>query len=325
MICLIYGNQGPTVKSQIKKIGESFLNGERPDELNFIKLDGNNFLVQDAVDECQYVALGYEKKVVSLENCYFLLKPKPKNKIDSDQDYETLLDFVSKGGVDDSLFILSVTSSSVDDKSVLFKAIKEKGKVVEITDPDEKGWNEYVRTYLQKKEITIDRDAIMELANRTDGDVGLFKNSVQVLTLYTDHIHYNDVIKMVPRPLEDNTFLIFNLLLDGKNAEAISLYKDLKINGARPETLISQLANQFRLLSQVAYLVRKRVPKDDIADELKIKSGRVFILSKLAYSISENTLHKTLDELYQLDYDIKSGQVDRNYAFELFLLKFKTQ
>ena len=71
--------------------------------------------------------------------------------------------------------------------------------------------------------------------------------------------------------------------------------------------------------------MRKRVPKDDIADELKIKSGRVFILSKLAYSISENTLHKTLDELYQLDYDIKSGQVDRNYAFELFLLKFKTQ
>ena len=98
MIYFIYGNQSPTVKSQIKKIGESFLGEDKPDDLNFIKLDGNNFLVQDAVDECQYVALGYEKKVVSLENCYFLLKPKPRNKIDSDQDFDELLNFIRQNG-----------------------------------------------------------------------------------------------------------------------------------------------------------------------------------------------------------------------------------
>ena len=325
MIYFIYGNQGPTVKSQIKKIGTAFLDGEKPDDLNFIKLDGNNFLVQDAVDECQYVALGYEKKVVSLENCYFLLKPKPKNKIDSDQDYDELLSFINKGGLEESLFILSVTSSEIDDKSVIFKALKEHAKIVQITDPDEKGWNEYVRAYVDKKGIVIDKDALMELANRTDGDVGLFINAMQTLTLYTDHIRYKDVTKMVARPLEDNTFLIFNLLLDGNNTEAVKLLKDLKITGARPETLIGQLANQFRLLNEISYLVKKRMSAEDIASELKIKPGRVYILSKLVYRISDSTIHKTLNDLYQLDLDIKSGQVDRYYAFEMFLLKFKAQ
>ena len=81
MIYFIYGNQGPTIKSQIRKIGEGFLGEEKPDELNFIKLDGHNVLVQDAIDECKYVALGYEKKVVSLENCYFLLAKKEKIKM----------------------------------------------------------------------------------------------------------------------------------------------------------------------------------------------------------------------------------------------------
>lgn len=325
MIYFIYGNQGPTVKSQIKKIGTVFLDGEKPDDLNFIKLDGNNFLVQDAVDECQYVALGYEKKVVSLENCYFLLKPKPKNKIDADQDYDELLSFINKGGLEESLFILSVTSSEIDDKSAIFKALKEHAKIVQITDPDEKGWNEYVRAYVDKKGIVIDRDALMELANRTDGDVGLFINAMQTLTLYTDHIRYKDVTKMVARPLEDNTFLIFNLLLDGNNTEAVKLLKDLKITGARPETLISQLANQFRLLNEISYLVKKRMSMEDIASELKIKPGRVYILSKLVYRISDSTIHNTLNDLYQLDLDIKSGQVDRYYAFEMFLLKFKAQ
>ena len=325
MIYFIYGNQGPTVKSQIKKIGESFLDGEKADELNFIKLDGNNFLVQDAVDECQYVALGYEKKVVSLENCYFLLKPKPRNKIDSDQDYDELLNYITSGGSEETLLILSVTSSSIDEKSQIIQAIKEKAKVIQITDPDEKGWNEYVRTYTEKKGIKIDRDALMELASRTDGDVGRFVNSINALTLYTDHIHYKDVTLLVTKPLEDNTFLIFNLLIDGKNVEAVRLFKDLRVANVEPVTLIGQLANQFRLLNQVSYLVKKRMSADDIAKELKIKPGRVYILSKLTYRISESTIHQTLDDLYQLDLDIKSGQVDRHYAFEMFLLKFKAQ
>ena len=326
MIYLIYGNQGPTIKSQIRKISEAFLNGERPDELNFIKLDGHNFLVQDAVDECKYVALGYDKKVVSLENCYFLLKPKPRNKIEADQDYDVLLKYINNESQDpDACFILAVASSSIDEKNQIFKALKEKAKIVQIVDPDEKGWNEYVKAYLQRHNIVIDKDAVQELADRTNGDVGLFQNSVQILTLYTDHIRYKDVTLMVAKPLEDNAFLIFNLLLDNKNAEAVELFRDLKVKNIEPVTLIGQLANQFRLLNQVMYLCKKRLSKEEIASELNIKPGRVYILSRSISIISESTIRKTLDELYQLDLDIKSGLVDRHYAFEMFLLKFKTQ
>ncbi len=325
MIYFIYGNQSPTVKSQIKKVSKEFLAGEVPDEFNFIKLDGHNVLVQDAIDECKYVSLGYEKKVVSLENCYFLLKPKPKNKIDSDQDFDALLDFINAPAMEETLFIVSVCSSSIDEKSSIVKALKEKGKVIQIVDPDEKGWNEYVKAYLAKKEVVIDKDAIIELADRTSGDVGLLINATKVLTLYTDHIRYKDVCLMVAKPLEDNAFLLFNLLLEGKNAEAVKLLKDLKILNVEPVTLIGQLANQFRLLNEISYLNKKRYSKEDIAKELNIKPGRVYILSKFLFNISESYIHQTLDTLYQLDFDIKSGLVDRYYAFELFLLKFKAQ
>ena len=196
---------------------------------------------------------------------------------------------------------------------------------MQIADLDEKDWNEYVKTYLSKHNIVIDRDAVEELAVRTAGDVGLFKNSVQVLTLYTDHIRYKDVILMVNKPLDENAFLIFNLLIDKRNAEAVALFRDLKVQNVQVATLISQLGNQFRLLSQISYLSRKRMSKDEIASELKIKPGRVYVLSKLLPLISDKTIKDTLDTLYQLDLDIKSGLVDRNYGFELFLLKFKTQ
>ncbi len=326
MIYLIYGNQGPSIKSKIRKTCEAFLGQEKPDELNYIKLDGHNSVVQDAVDECKYVALGYEKKVVSLENCYFLLKPKPRNKIESDQNYDELLDYVTNNYQDnDACLILSVCSSSIDEKGALYKAIKEHANILQIVDPDEKGWNEYVKAYLNKHEVVIDRDAMMELAARTENDVGLFQNYVEILSLYTDHVRYKDVILMVNKPLEDNAFLIFNLLIDKRNAEAVNLFRDLLVKGFQPITLVNQLAGQFRLLSEVSYLARKRMSKDDIASELKIKPGRVYILSKHLATVSDSAIKRALEDLYQLDFDIKSGQIDRNYGFELFLLKFQTQ
>ena len=325
MIYLIYGNQSPTIKNQIKKITKAFLGEESIDDFNFVKLDGHNVLVQDAVDECRYVSLGYEKKVVSLENCYFLLKPKPKNKIDQDQDYDYLKKYISESFNDEeSTFIMSITSANIDEKNQIFNLVKEKGKLIEIADPDEKSFLEYVKSYCIKYKINIDRDAISELASRTDGDVALFQNSIEKLTLYTDHIRYKDVVLMVTRKLEDNAFLLSNYLIEGRNVEAISLYKDLRVSNVEPVTLISQLANQFRLLNEVRFLLRvKRLSQEEAAKELKVKPGRVYVLSKFLSLISEKAILRALDDLYELDYNIKSGQVDRYYAFELFLLKFK--
>lgn len=325
MIYFIYGNQSPTIKSQIKKITKTFLGDMDIDEFNFVKLDGHNVLVQDAVDECRYVSLGYDKKVVSLENCYFLLKPKPKNKIESDQDYKVLKEYLANDYQnEEAALILSVVSSELDEKSELFSLLKEKGKVIQIADPDEKGFLEYINTYCTKYNIRIDKDALRELAARTDGDVALFKNTIEKLTLYTDHIRYDDVTKMVTRKLEDNAFLIQNLLIEDRKVEAVALFNDLRVYNVEPVTLISQLANQFRLLNEIRYLLRiKRLTPDEVAKELKIKPGRVFAISKSLSLISEKAVVNTIENLYNLDLEIKSGQVDRFYAFEMFLLKFK--
>ena len=63
--------------------------------------------------------------------------------------------------------------------------------------------------------------------------------------------------------------------------------------------------------------------EEEIAKELNIKPGRAYILRKNTSLISEKAIHRTLNELFELDLQIKSGLVDRFYAFELFLINFK--
>ena len=325
MIHLVYSNQSSEIKKVVKGIAKQSL-PER-DDMNFVRYDGNNTLIQEIIDDANYVPLGYDKKVVAVDNCYFLMKPKPRNKIEADQDYKALISYIKNPNPDCDL-ILTVPTAEVDKNGELFKLIEANAKVTFMGDPTIKEWNDYVRKIVndsieKNPGSKMDSDALMELIDRTAGDIPLLKNSIIKLFLYTKHVRYEDVLLLVTRPLEDNTFQLFNYLLDGENEKAIGLFRDLQVSNVEPVTLISMLGNQFRLLNQVVFLSKQSKTNDEIAEELKIKPIRVQILKKKTFNMSEKAIHKTLDDLFNLDLQIKSGLVDRFYAFELFLINFK--
>ena len=61
MIYLIYGNQTPSIKSRVKKIIKENL--PENDEMNLVKFDASNVLIQEWIDEANYVPLGYDQKI----------------------------------------------------------------------------------------------------------------------------------------------------------------------------------------------------------------------------------------------------------------------
>ena len=326
MIYLIYGNQTSLIKSYIKKIAKEAL--PEQDEMNFVKFDGANTLIQECVDEANYVPLGYDNKVVAVENCYFLQKKKPRNKIESDQDYNALIEYLRHPN-EMCEFILCIGTNDIDKNNESVKILFNSGKVIEVKDPDQQSWNQYVKDKIssllsKNPSFRIDRDALEELTLRTAGDIPLFKNSVSKLFLYTDHVTFEDVDTLVTRPLDDNVYQIFNHLLNNKNDLAIRIFRDLKVSNVEPVTLVSTLATQFRRYNQVAFLSKKGLSNEEIAKEIGIKPIQVQILKRSTFAMSEKAIHKTLDDLFNLDLQIKSGQVnDRYYAFELFLINFQ--
>lgn len=322
MIYFIYGNQNIRIKSQTKAIVKKDL--PETDEMNYVRFDGNLTVVQECLDEACSLPLGYDFKVVILENCYFLSKERVKNKIESDQDYDALVKYIENPNPQCDL-ILTLASGEIDTKHKVYKAlVANNATIIPIKEPTAQEWNEVVKKYCAEKlGVKIDYDAIKELTIRTNGDYGLLSNSGKKLALYTDHVTLQDVVLMVARPLEDNSFQMFNYLLNGQNSKAIGLYRDLKVSNTNPITLTGMLANQFRLLDQVFYLASQKYTVDDTAKELGIKPIRVTIMSKFYRKIKPQRIREILEELFVLDKNIKSGQVDRDYAFELFLINFR--
>ena len=324
MIYLISGKQNIRLKSQMKSIVKKSI-GEI-DALNFVKHDATLITVQEIVDDANNLPLGYDHKAVIVDNPYFLLKEKGKNKIESDQNYQELIDYVNHPDEScDLIFLVNTSESDVDKKSEIYQAIEKNGQIVILDEPKDNQWFDVVAHYFKGKwpDTKIDNDAVNELARRTEGDYASLYNNGSKLALYTDHIRYEDVTLMVTRPLEENAFLLFNYLLDGKNIEAVNLYRDLKNSNTRPETLIPMIANQFRLLNRVSYLAKRGYQNEEIASELAINPIRAKILRKNSMTISQKRINQTLEDLYQLDLQIKSGLLDRNYSFELFLINFR--
>lgn len=326
MLYIVYGGQSANVKQLIKSIVKKSL-GET-DEMNYIRFSYNDTEIFEVLDECSYVPLGYEKKTVVYEDFSLLVKTDKKTK-ESDA-YKALLSYLKAPNEQVDL-ILSIVADKIDEKSEIYKivkdnAIRDEGGVKTPPLPNEAEWKDIVYRYIvNKQNVEIDRDALIELANRTYRDIDLLKNNGRKLALYTNHITHKDVVMMVERPLEDNVFQIFNALLEGKNGVALRIYRDLRVKGAEPVSLVTTLANQFRMFSMVSYLTRNNYTVRGISEELNINEIRAKILSRQVYNMKESAIKRTFDELYNLDFQIKSGQVDRFYAFELFLANFKVR
>ena len=324
MIYLISGKQNIRLRSQMKSIIKKSL--QEIDPINFVKHDATQTLVQDIVDDAVCLPLGYDRKAVAVDCCYFLLKGRSKVKVEGEQDFEKLIKYLNNPEPStDLIFLVNTSENDIDTNNPVYQAIKENGKVITIDEPDPSQWKLVVAHFFKEHwpNVTIDSDAIDEFAKRTEGDYASLGNNGNKLALYTDHITYDAVTLMVIRPLDKTAYLLVNYLIDGHNMDAVILYRDLKKNKAEPVKLINMMADHFRLQSRVSYLVRRGYKDEEIANELNIKPTRAAVLRKKSRLISQKRLQQVLEDLYQLDLQIKSGLVDRFYAFELFLINFK--
>ncbi len=319
MLYLLFGPQGMILEKQCKKIIKDNL--EVIDDFHVIKFMADEVTIQDIVFEADQTSLTGERKAIIVYHPYFLSSSKTKEKIESLQDYKVLMEYLeSPNTFTDLIFVLE--ADKLNERSEIVKLLKVKAKVIEAKEITKDEWPRFIQQYFQKLNVSIDPDATSELAVRVEGDAMRFVNEAKKLALYTDHITYDDIQTMVARPLEENAFLIYDCLLKKDKSKAISIYRDLLVEGSEPVQLVGMLANQFRLLSEVSYLSTQYSSNNEIARILGVHEYRVKLSRDHLRRITYKKILKKIDELYQLDLDIKSGVVDRFFAFEMFLIRF---
>ncbi|MCQ2742925.1 MAG: DNA polymerase III subunit delta [Bacilli bacterium] len=322
MIYLFSSPQAKMCQMAVSK----FINADYPqrDEFNYVSFDMGVTDLRTLAEECQMLPLGYDKKCILAENCWFLEKTTGKKEFAKSDKPEFLLEYLNNPDPSIDLYLL-VYSDSLDEKSEMFKAIERNGQLKHVNQLTPDQWLQWIDAQFKKKGKGIDADALKEFFARTGDDLASIINESNKLICFSngEKVTLPMVAEMVPPKLEDDSFRMINALMRGDNESAMRIYKDLKIHSIDEVRLINMLASQFRYLDEVRFLDAKGLRSDQIAKELGGSPYRVTMALKNLRNMTESSLIQTMEDLYKYESAILSGEMDAELAFTLFLANYE--
>ena len=312
-IYLIYGLEDYLINKELKKIIDE--NNIIEDNITKYNLDIENVI--NAIEEASIVSMFDSKKIVICEGCSFLTGD---NKKEINHDIDSLIKYINNPFTDVYLVFI-VRKEKLDDRKKIVKELKKNSTVIECNKILSHNLNNYLRNYINENGYNIQNDALSLLIEKSSSNLSNLINECNKIFLYKEddkNITAIDVDNLVFKNIEDNIFELINAILEKNKEKIINIYNDLLLKGEEPIKLIVMIANQFRLILQVKLMIKNGYKEKDMASIINEHPYRVKLATQTSFTI--NQLIKYLRQLQKLDFKIKSGEIDKNFGLEMFLL-----
>lgn len=316
MLYLYAANEYALIEKAIKKLVDSLL--ETPNAFNLVRYDLRQTPFTDILEDASSFSFESAKRVLLLDHATFLTTVTEKS-INKDIPEQALNALLNLG--DDVHVIFIARSSQINKKDKLVKLIENNGKITIEKDIDKNDWQRFIYAFFDRQNIGIDRDAVAELISRVTS-LGAFLQEAEKLAIYGERVTLSLVEELVTPLLEENSFALVNAFIAGDKEKTLRIWQDFRIQNQEPVAFIAQVGNQFRVYAQIYIYHEMGLTNDEVAARLTIHPYRVKLAMDLRRRTSLNQIFDILVALSKLDYDIKSGQIDRFYGFEMFLLNY---
>lgn len=136
-----------------------------------------------------------------------------------------------------------------------------------------------------------------------------------------NEITKEDVLLILPQSVEEGIFKLIDYAISGKKDQALLMLNQFYLEGESPFGIFSLLLRQIRMLLMVKIYTSRGLAVKAVAAEMKLAP---FIVNK----VLKNGKHYPIDNLWEvmiigadLDAQMKLGEIDQNFALELFLMK----
>lgn len=305
---LIYGNDYGLIKREIDKITNGIT-----DVVKYDLLVSN---VSDVIEEASCMSLFGDKKVVIGENALFLTGT--NTSVNHDIDY--LTSYVNAEN-HDNIVILTVVQDKLDERKKIVKLLKKNVTVIHKETIDEKDLPKFVIKEFLNNGYKIDYKTASYFVDYVGKNVDILLSEINKMIVYKDtdkEIFIEDILNISSKGFNDNVFDLSDAIMKKDFKKIFSCYNDLMFLKEEPIKIIALLASQFTLVYQSKLLSKEGFMSKDIASTLKVHPYRVKLALETNYPDFE--LKDILKKLHNLDYEIKTGKVDKIVGLENFLL-----
>ena len=306
-------------KDILKKIGYD------PSDLNYSYFDMKEASYDEV--ELDLVSLPFfaDEKIVILDHLLDVTTAKKRNLTDEDlKQFETYLENPSE-----STRLVIFAEGKLDSKRRLVKLLKRDAQIIEATTPKEQEVKRYFASQAQELGLQFEGDSLDQLLLKSGYDFGELQKNIALLQAYKEdgQITLEDIEEVVPKSLQDNIFDLTQMILKRQIDQARNLVKDLRLQGEDEIKLIAILLGQFRMFSQVKIFSEEGQSESQIVASLSDLSGRKVNPYQVKFALRDSRklslsfLKQAMMTFIETDYVIKSGTYDKDYLFDVALLK----
>ena len=278
---------------------DKIINGK--DNITYINYD--EVSIDNVLNECAYFSLLNEEKIVVVKNFKLNASSKPLEKYLDNPNPNTKL-------------ILIV--DNIDKRSVVYKKIKAKGHVIEISELKPNELASKINNYAKSLNIEIDYISANKLIEYNLNNYDLILNEIDKLSASFNKITENIVEDYSSKINGEENFALCDAIIT-KNYQAIKKLLDIFIL-QKEEVIpfVALLAGQYRIILATKEL---KESNDAIATKLGIHPYRVRLAKDKAYMYSKEELENIIIDLCDLDKKLKSINVNQYALFKIFLIK----
>lgn len=316
---IVCGKHAFLVNKTIQKILKDNL--PEINDFSVVTFDYEDSHILPIIDDAMSLPLGLDKKAIIVKNPSFLFDAKYE-----DEGLEELPKLFNNQDPNITI-IFSINYEDNEKKtfaktSPIVKACLEKCQLIDVKDINKDEWPGVIKRLFDKYGIKADNKAVEEFVNRCGGNLNTVKNEIMKLSSYSSSITYDDINKLVNKPIEDNVFKILEALLNKTPDIAIKEIRNLEEQNKDLYFLPAFLAKQVRFTYQVGYLSSIGKKNKEIAEEMgQIPVWKVDKAYRQASRVKELDLLQLLVYFEDLDYKLKSGAIEPNLLIELLAVE----
>ncbi|ANJ69240.1 DNA polymerase III subunit delta [Latilactobacillus curvatus] len=321
-VYLVLGQESALIE-EVRALFKATLSTEEM-TMNFASYDLAQTEVARALEDAESAPFFGERRIVFMQNPFFLTGEKVKTKLDHDlKGFQAYLEQPQPT----TALVIFAPYAKLDERKKIVKQLKKMATVIDVQKINERQVQQLVTAQLQSEQVTIEPAAMTLLLSKTNSDYSQIMAELPKLLLYAQQgrvITETAVSALVASSIEDNVFELVPLVLQKKVGPVLEMYHDLLLQKEEPLKINAILLGQFRLLLQVKILFEKGYSQGNLASVLKIHPYRIKLALQQIRHFSKATLAQAYLGLEGIEEKIKTGQGEATLLFELFMLQFAT-
>lgn len=227
-------------------------------------------------------------------------------------------------GIPDTVYFIFV-ETEVDKRGKMYKAVKDRGRIVEMARQDEKTLLYWIAGNMKREGKLIRESTARYLVSKTGTDMENLEKEMEKLFAYTlgrEEVTVEDIEAICTTQITNKIFDMVEAVATKQQKKALDYYYDLLALKEPPMRILYLLTRQFKLLLEVKELVKKGCDKSQVAKTVGLHPFVAGKYIQQCRTFSSEELRKIMEYAADTEELVKTGRLNDRMSVELFIVKY---